>query len=64
MLAYGLTYMVDGMITLNELDCSSIIDEFDEWRNDLSSSTDQAEIEQESSFDDEDDDDEADNAIS
>jgi len=48
MLAYGLTYTVDGMATLSELDCSDIEHDINEWLNNLSSSfsPDQAEFEE------------------
>jgi hypothetical protein len=48
MLAYGLTYTVDGMATLSELDCSDIEHDINEWLTNLTSSfsPDQAEYEE------------------
>jgi len=58
MLAYGLTYTVDGMATLSELDCSNIEHDINEWLTNLTSSfsPDQAEYEEDFEADDEEED--------
>jgi len=57
MLAYGLTYTVDGMATLSELDCSDIEHDINEWLTNLTSSfsPDQGEYEEDFVSDDDED---------